>query len=71
MTLGCSSQLHQVLCGQPAGTDGGPDVLSAVQAGSGAGYGSRHPGGEREECEADQRPHLPGPMCTGCLVGWR
>ena len=76
----------QVLCGWPAGTDGGPDVLSTVQAGRGTGYGSRYPGGrlsiqrggspatpcgKREECEADQRPRLPGSTGTGSLGGGR
>ena len=40
-----SPGLHQILCGRPTGTVGESDVLSAVQAGSGAGYGSRHSGG--------------------------
>lgn len=40
-----SPGLHQILCGRPAGTVGESDVLSAVQAGSGAGHGSWHPGG--------------------------
>ena len=41
----CSSQPHQVLCGWTAGTVGESDVLSAVQAGSGAGHGGRYSGG--------------------------